>query len=79
MKNHTAPKRNLRKVVAEEWDRLGRSDAVFMEHYPETAMTLRKLVAAIRRRHGRQRNSKNGTPEEREARARQPSISEDSG
>lgn len=52
-------------VVSNKQSRLERDDNKFRELYPETNLRINILAAANRKRHGKQRVSKNGTPEER--------------
>ncbi len=49
--------------------RYQRDEARFVQDYPEAYRGIDPLVKAIRKQHGRQRNSRNGTPEERELRS----------
>ncbi|KAF9056963.1 hypothetical protein BDP27DRAFT_1433134 [Rhodocollybia butyracea] len=63
----TGTKRSNRKLVAEEYERLGQSNDAFKAAYPGIYNNLTKLYAAIRARNpGRSRKSKNGSREERE-------------
>ncbi|KAF9064776.1 hypothetical protein BDP27DRAFT_1425442 [Rhodocollybia butyracea] len=63
----TGTKRSNRKLVAEEYERLGRSKDAFKAAYPGIHNNLTKLYAAIRARNpGRARKSKNGSREERQ-------------
>ncbi|KAK2462547.1 hypothetical protein APHAL10511_005517 [Amanita phalloides] len=60
-------KRNMRRTVALEFDKYGRDETRFLEAYPMARVGIRQLVAAIRNVYNRERNSINGSPQEREA------------
>ncbi|KAF9067683.1 hypothetical protein BDP27DRAFT_1364735 [Rhodocollybia butyracea] len=63
----TGTKCSNRKLVAEEYERLGRSKDAFKAAYPGIHNNLTKLYAAIQARNpGHARKSKNGSREERE-------------
>ncbi|KAF9026800.1 hypothetical protein BDP27DRAFT_1376154 [Rhodocollybia butyracea] len=63
----TGTKRSNRKLVADEYERLGRSRDAFKAAYPGIYNNLTKLYAAIRARNPKHaRKSKNGSREERE-------------
>ncbi|KAF9058958.1 hypothetical protein BDP27DRAFT_1432012 [Rhodocollybia butyracea] len=67
----TGTKRSNRKLVADEYERLGRSKDAFKAAYPGVYNNLTKLYAAIRARNpGCMRKSKNGSREERERQRR---------
>jgi len=65
MRTKFGAKRSNRKIIALEYERLGRDDTRFREEYPDADRGVDKLLKSIRQRNERQRNSKNGTPEER--------------
>ncbi|KAF8639178.1 hypothetical protein AX17_001665 [Amanita inopinata Kibby_2008] len=68
----TATKRSTRQLVALEFEKFGRDEVAFMSAYPEASRGFGELLTAIRRKNGRQRNSRNGTPEEHKRERQRP-------
>ncbi|KAK2459363.1 hypothetical protein APHAL10511_008621 [Amanita phalloides] len=65
MRPVSASKQSTRQTIAEEYKRYGDNDEAFLAVYGEAAERgITALLKAIRKRNGRQRNSKNGTPSE---------------
>ncbi|KAF8695767.1 hypothetical protein AX14_001656 [Amanita brunnescens Koide BX004] len=63
-------KYKLRETIAVEFiEGYDRDEAKFLTDYPEANTGADALIKAIRKCHGRQRRSRNGTPEEREQQA----------
>ncbi|KAK7050285.1 hypothetical protein R3P38DRAFT_3606265, partial [Favolaschia claudopus] len=48
MRKITGSKRSQRKLIFDEYERLGRNEAEFMKTYPETHKRISKLIGAIR-------------------------------
>ncbi|KAL1746855.1 hypothetical protein HDZ31DRAFT_33269 [Schizophyllum fasciatum] len=72
-------KRNQRRIIAQEYMRLGRNDQEFLEKYPSATRSVKQLLEDIRAQSTliTRRSSKNGTPEERQSSRAQPHNSED--
>ncbi|RDB18351.1 hypothetical protein Hypma_000596 [Hypsizygus marmoreus] len=70
MRTVTGTKRRDRELVAIAYNQVGRDEDAFLAAYPEANKSLRSLIRAIRRdrKIAKPRASRNGTPEEREAR-----------
>ncbi|PFH47044.1 hypothetical protein AMATHDRAFT_50583 [Amanita thiersii Skay4041] len=65
MRSVTGAKRSTRELIAREFARYHHDEQAFLATYPQ-APQVRELLKAIRQRNGRQRASRNGTPEEHE-------------
>jgi len=66
MRTKFRAKHSNRKTITVEYERLGRDEMRFCEEYPDADQKMDKLLTSIRKHNTKQRNSKNGMPEERD-------------
>ncbi|KAF8060132.1 hypothetical protein FPV67DRAFT_1423798 [Lyophyllum atratum] len=84
MRTFTGTKRRDRQLVVLAYEKVNRDESAFLKNYPEAEKNMRLLIKAIRRRDRdlvKPRNSRYGTPGEREAerRANSEAMCEDDG
>lgn len=75
MRTITGVKRNIRKVIALEFDRMERDESAFLVAYPEASRGAKPLFDAIQRKREERgeitgRTSKNGRPDVRASSSR---------
>ncbi|GLB40803.1 hypothetical protein LshimejAT787_0900180 [Lyophyllum shimeji] len=75
MRTFTGSKRRDRQLVALAYEKVGCNESAFLADYPEARKNMRTLLEAIRRDRdiAKRRKSRNGTPEERDAKRCSPS------